>query len=800
MSIQENINPNIFNQNQNNNFLTNPVTPKKTQPNQGFLNNIQLNSNNIPNSSLNNTNFNPNLENPSTGNNGLFGANSTNPINLQSGNTNLFGDKTLSTNQPSGSSGFFGANPNNQTLGNIGFLGANPVTNNPSTGNTNLFMANPTNTNQNTVSTGINFTNLTSSVYNQGFNYQSSNKNLFNKTDNTKTLLNNPNSTIQNNPGNLFSNNLNKNIPLLSTTNVNKSNLQFNTNQNNTISKDNPLKNINTNLNLADSKNTITKINNTIYPNNKIQINLNNPVTFESNLESRKNILGISRNEISNRVIDAISKNMTIKEFFLKASEEISTENQEIIRSKSKRNLNNMDIYDIGLPKSNYIDSKLELHYHRENLKEKFKLGSKININEENYKKKNEYEYGFTNKPVGMIHQRIYENKNNNFNQNNFNMISLMNDNFTHKSLSNTEDYKNLNQADIKKSLVTNEVFDLYDPLLNENKEMLNFKANKKFNISFHKLELETYKSDEINHTTLNKNLNEIETNNKNKSEKNKIIKLIAEIKNKDIFISFQAHRDCKVSVLKGYIIEKLFERNSSKISNISNNQIIILFKSSILIDDKLLNDYEFSGEENNIVVIITDIDDYSRNINKKSSDIRKEGIQSDQLLNSEENLTKINKLERPYISRHLKNKPKNQENAKLTNLDYFPKVNDEFDINPCISYIYRMTEKELKNVNNFKISNKFGKIKFLVPVDLAFLNFNDVISITSNSVQIYPGQELPEIGQGLNKPAVITVKNLFEMDDKLSDLKEFIKNKGKFLKYNSENGKFKFQVDKWSK
>ena len=137
----------------------------------------------------------------------------------------------------------------------------------------------------------------------------------------------------------------------------------------------------------------------------------------------------------------------------------------------------------------------------------------------------------------------------------------------------------------------------------------------------------------------------------------------------------------------------------------------------------------------------------------------------------------------------------------KFENENYFPIFNNEFDLNPNIQYIYRMKKSELKNVENFKISNGFGKIKFKTSVDLTYLNLSEIVQIDKFVVQLYSGQNLPKQGEGLNKPAIITIKQMFDQEDNLKTLINGIKqNGGRFLKYNSEKGYLKFEVEKWIK
>ena len=76
-----------------------------------------------------------------------------------------------------------------------------------------------------------------------------------------------------------------------------------------------------------------------------------------------------------------------------------------------------------------------------------------------------------------------------------------------------------------------------------------------------------------------------------------------------------------------------------------------------------------------------------------------------------------------------------------------------------------RMTMEELKNVDNFTVFNKHGEIKFLGKTDVRGLDLDLRIKIEHRGVEVYPDEAFPvgvkpEVGEELNKPAVITLYN----------------------------------------
>lgn len=651
----------------------------------------------------------------------------------------------------------------------------------------------------------------------------------------------------------------------------------------------------------------------TIYPyahysteNEKLS---NKPVAFENNLESKKNILGISRNDISERVIDAISKKMTIKEFFTKASEEALHENKlSSLKPKSKKSENQYEIFDetFSRKKDSYLETKYQMYLQREIFKQKQKIESKRKMNfvknafdfsQENgdfafgslgkrtsekefcksFKKMNymsllekNFEMNKNDSPFNYnlaetnnfnFSYRNAENKRN-FNQKNFELIKIFNeDNFGYVNnplemqsklkayaapdaieIDNVYENNNLylGKTDSKVFLAgkAQEKIDLYDPSFWQSKVMKKKEAQaaEKKGLTSH---LNNIKDGINNFFSIfsqeeaeeEKFVEKKDSANLNK----KIISIIAEIKDKSIFLSFHAHKDSTVAVLKGYIIEKFKERSENKFFNLKNEHLLILFKSSILVDDNTLGKYEFDpAAENKIQVIISSEKESlknSTNLNPTSTNYdnqaeyayvsanKNKEQKNNQFLNKigEKSLLHLKSVRlrkkskspgKENINRNSNNLFNNQmlidseeKKEKEASDDFFPIFNNEFELNPSIQFIYRMKKSELRSVEGFKISNGFGKIKFKTKVDLTYLNLSEVVRIDRFEVELYPGKEIPRPGEGLNKPAVITIKQMFGQADNIKTLIQGVKEKGgRFIGYDEIKGKFKFEVDRWIK
>ena len=94
--------------------------------------------------------------------------------------------------------------------------------------------------------------------------------------------------------------------------------------------------------------------------------------------------------------------------------------------------------------------------------------------------------------------------------------------------------------------------------------------------------------------------------------------------------------------------------------------------------------------------------------------------------------------------------------------VDSFPMPPKEgYKTEPSWSALKKLSIKELKAVNNFKIYNKYGSIEFFGATDITELNFAHLVTINQKSVEVYPidtEHNKPPIGQKLNKPALITL------------------------------------------
>ena len=147
-------------------------------------------------------------------------------------------------------------------------------------------------------------------------------------------------------------------------------------------------------------------------------------------------------------------------------------------------------------------------------------------------------------------------------------------------------------------------------------------------------------------------------------------------------------------------------------------------------LDDKLNNQENKENQEKNIEKEIKEVKEFS--------------------LTSPNNHTNYNN--------NIKNSTKHKK--------YLPKLTKKYKLNPSYEdIINNSTEESLKSLLGFSISNEFGSIQFLSPVNLCNVNLDD-FEIDNKLVQL----NSTNVNHPLNKPARITIKNLLD-SDKLSNM-----------------------------
>jgi hypothetical protein len=104
---------------------------------------------------------------------------------------------------------------------------------------------------------------------------------------------------------------------------------------------------------------------------------------------------------------------------------------------------------------------------------------------------------------------------------------------------------------------------------------------------------------------------------------------------------------------------------------------------------------------------------------------------------------------------------------------EYIPKhTRSTYKTNPKMSQIQHMSEEELKYVSNFSISNNFGMVEFLEPVDLTYCNLDLWIRIKKQQLIMFPEdafefkKDIPAKGTKINCKLIVTFFNIHTGND----------------------------------
>ena len=213
-----------------------------------------------------------------------------------------------------------------------------------------------------------------------------------------------------------------------------------------------------------------------------------------------------------------------------------------------------------------------------------------------------------------------------------------------------------------------------------------------------------------------------------------------------------------KIQTLREEIKSRIY--NELKIKSLEGNysidKISLLIPGEFLDDNKKLIDYNFKDNDFNIQAFIT-YNSTSTN-NKKDSEIKKKVLKKShrEAKINREILINENELVPSYLLPIL-----TKEGYKCT---------------PSIMDLSRKTAPELRNVENFKVFNKYGEVEFKESVNLLGLNLDNQVTIESNLI---------DTGDKLNYWSIFKLYNFRCQENGLNKHKiNLEKCGGKFLSY----------------
>lgn len=142
------------------------------------------------------------------------------------------------------------------------------------------------------------------------------------------------------------------------------------------------------------------------------------------------------------------------------------------------------------------------------------------------------------------------------------------------------------------------------------------------------------------------------------------------------------------------------------------------------------------------------------------------------------------------------------------------PKIAPEWFTEPSMAELAQMTSQQLASVDNFSVGSKDNgkmqaEVRFEGLTDIRGLNLTEIIELKWGEVTVYPDDSRkPPVGQALNKPAVISLWNIYprsktgSINDSADAIKKYreqlksftAKQDADFLEY-SDEGIWRFRV-----
>ena len=242
------------------------------------------------------------------------------------------------------------------------------------------------------------------------------------------------------------------------------------------------------------------------------------------------------------------------------------------------------------------------------------------------------------------------------------------------------------------------------------------------------------------------------------------------------------------VNIDKHRTIKELIEISAEKLENISADKslIRIVHQSRILNESNTIEESEIENGMKLDMLIQENASDIGSHIGK-TSDFQDVSLSRGTSLSQNQ-----------YVERE-KLPVSNRPGYKLT---------------PDIIEMARMSEYQLQNVKDLTIENEFGQVRWVDRTDARGINFDQLVEIVQFAASVYP-EEIekvglkPEVGKGLNKPAIISLYNIYQPTKDKKTPAQFENNLRKraeslesctFLSYSRDSGILMFRVEHFTK
>lgn len=123
----------------------------------------------------------------------------------------------------------------------------------------------------------------------------------------------------------------------------------------------------------------------------------------------------------------------------------------------------------------------------------------------------------------------------------------------------------------------------------------------------------------------------------------------------------------------------------------------------------------------------------------------------------------------------------------------------------PSMGELHEMSKSELSAVKSFVVGRAgFGEVRWMDDVDLRDMSVDELVFIEKSKITVYgdadTGVAKPCMGHGLNKPAILTLENVFPAagdDSFLQSVQSKVESRGAtFIGYDESSGRLSFQVE----
>lgn len=263
-------------------------------------------------------------------------------------------------------------------------------------------------------------------------------------------------------------------------------------------------------------------------------------------------------------------------------------------------------------------------------------------------------------------------------------------------------------------------------------------------------------------------------------------------VKKKKVKMQLKMHNSRQISELKQLAINKV---NAALKLNITLDDSTLIKGDAKLKDNDTIEESNLNTNDRLILII-------DNNTSAKSQGSRKLSTRTISLLSEQPKSPKESSLYEEPLDKH--NAAMEEVQSKvILNPRMYPKFSrNNYSIKPDLATIHKMTEEELKSVKDFTIENEYGKIIFEGETNIIGLDLDKIIRIEDKRVIVYPEDcDIPHIGEGLNKPAIIHLYNCFPSNKDNQDIQRRLektarKQKAIHIDYDNDSGTWTFKVN----